>query len=324
MAIRMPEKDARRLQGAQRWQGRSIFDEEESDQDAPGSVFDVEDTELGKAPTGELDVVPGKQQDLPQAAKDAMMRGGGTLGAVTPDRQPTNQANQPGDEGDGDAPQEPQGMFDDLEDIDTRQERERQAFADELEARRAEAMQQAEARAGLGGMGLSGATAELTADIGRQEARAGDIAMADLSRRQQQETFDELRRQASIWAFEEEFDVDLDGDGNYGAQSDQPGQEPGNDQAGASQPQSTGQGIFEPVDGALPDIIAEFTGRGDVDLVEAPGHYNNPIPAQQASDVPQPSSQIGTDEQGNIVYLGADGAYYTAPPSNEGYRVWGE
>ena len=113
-------------------------------------------------------------------------------------------------------PDEPQGLFEDLGDIDTRQERERQAFADELESRRAEAMQQAQARAGLGGMGLSGATAALTSDIGRQEARAGDIAMADLARRQQQETFDELRRQASIWAFEEEFGVDLDGDGSEG------------------------------------------------------------------------------------------------------------
>ena len=126
-----------------------------------------------------------------------------------------------GDEGDGDAPapaeEEPQGLFEDVTDIDARQERERQAFADELAARKAEQQQQAEARAGLGGMGLSGATAELTADIGRQAERAGDIAMADLGRRQQQETFDELRRQASIWAFEEEFNVDLDGDGNEGA-----------------------------------------------------------------------------------------------------------
>lgn len=125
-----------------------------------------------------------------------------------------------GDEGDGGAPapaeEEPQGLFEDVTDIDARQERERQAFADELAARKAEQQQQAEARAGLGGMGLSGATAELTADIGRQAERAGDIAMADLGRRQQQETFDELRRQASIWTFEEEFKVDLDGDGNEG------------------------------------------------------------------------------------------------------------
>ena len=125
------------------------------------------------------------------------------------------------EEGDGGAPapaeEEPQGLFEDVTDIDARQERERQAFADELAARKAEQQQQAEARAGLGGMGLSGATAELTADIGRQAERAGDIAMADLGRRQQQETFDELRRQASIWTFEEEFGVDLDGDGKFGS-----------------------------------------------------------------------------------------------------------
>jgi hypothetical protein len=115
----------------------------------------------------------------------------------------------------GDSKQEePQGLFEDLGDIDTRQERERQAFADELAARRAESMQQAEARAGLGGMGLSGATAELTSDIGRQEARAGDIAMADLKREQSRERFQDIQRQASIYDLEQAQDQDLDGDGN--------------------------------------------------------------------------------------------------------------
>ena len=138
-----------------------------------------------------------------------------------PEEAPPEEA--PPEEAPVQEPDEPQGLFEDLGDIDTRQERERQAFADELESRRAEAMQQAQARAGLGGMGLSGATAALTSDIGRQEARAGDIAMADLARRRQQETFDELRRTASSGALEEEFGVDLYGDGsqsNPGAAAD--------------------------------------------------------------------------------------------------------
>jgi len=186
----------------------SVFGGEETD-----GEFDVQMDEGPK----DIEERPGDAETIAPRMETALQAGGGDLASVTPDRQPQLEG-APAKE-----PDEPQGLFEDLGDIDTRQERERQAFADELEARRAEAMQQAQARAGLGGMGLSGATAELTADIGRQEARAGDIAMADLARRQQQETFDELRRQASIWGFEEEFGVDLDGDGVEGSPS---GQEP--------------------------------------------------------------------------------------------------
>lgn len=167
----------------------SIFGEAAKDLVAPPSVAAATRQQRDEAERAQAETVPAPQ-DQPEEA--------------------------PPEEASVQEPDEPQGLFEDLGDIDTRQERERQAFADELESRRAEAMQQAQARAGLGGMGLSGATAALTSDIGRQEARAGDIAMADLARRQQQETFDELRRQASIWAFEEEFGVDLDGDGSEG------------------------------------------------------------------------------------------------------------
>ena len=192
--------------------------------------------------------------------------------------------------------EEPQGLFEDLGDIDTRQERERQAFADELAARRAESMQQAEARAGLGGMGLSGATAELTSDIGRQEARAGDIAMADLARRQQKETFDELRRQASIWTFEEEFGVDLDGDGNYGAPP-----------ADATQPKATGgdAGVKPstapyPVGGPVrePALDANFIAT---DESQPRGSRENPIVVGNVSETPE-DARWATDETGKQIY----------------------
>jgi len=187
---------------------------QEDDTDIYGAAKDT--SVFGEAAEGlEPAAVSGEIKQSAQDVSDAAKAGDTYVEELFP--EPSTEP----DEGDGGGapakePDEPQGLFEDLGDIDTRQERERQAFADELEARRAEAMQQAQARAGLGGMGLSGATAELTADIGRQEARAGDIAMADLGRRQQQETFDELRRQASIWGFEEEFGVDLDGDGSEG------------------------------------------------------------------------------------------------------------
>lgn len=195
---------------------------QEDDTDIYGAAKDT--SVFGEAAAGmEMgQPIPGEVAQAVQDASDERKAKDTYVEELFP--EPSTEPDE-SDQGDGggaaEQPDEPQGLFEDLGDIDTRQERERQAFADELEARRAEAMQQAQARAGLGGMGLSGATAELAADIGRQEARAGDIAMADLGRRQQQETFDELRRQASIWAFEEEFGVDLDGDGEFGA-GDQP------------------------------------------------------------------------------------------------------
>ena len=186
---------------------------QEDDTDIYGAAKDT--SVFGEAAEGlEPAAVSGEIKQSAQDVSDAAKAGDTYVEELFP--EPSTEPDQGDGGGAAEQPDEPQGLFEDLGDIDTRQERERQAFADELEARRAEAMQQAQARAGLGGMGLSGATAELTADIGRQEARAGDIAMADLGRRQQQETFDELRRQASIWTFEEEFNVDLDGDGNEG------------------------------------------------------------------------------------------------------------
>lgn len=202
----------------------------------------------------------------------------------------TGTQREEGDEGaPAPAEEEPQGLFEDVTDIDARQERERQAFADELAARKAEQQQQAEARAGLGGMGLSGATAELTADIGRQAERAGDIAMADLGRRQQQETFDELRRQASIWTFEEEFGVDLNDDGHYGAPPEE-----------------------EPVaEGEQGDAAAAPTRRK--------GSASNPIKVKNRESLPE-TAEAAKDETGDFMFtedgerlfVDEDGKYYVA------------
>ena len=201
---REEEEKSQRLQ-AKKPVAESLFGGEETD-----GAFDVQMDEGPK----DIEERPGDAEVIPPRMETALQAGGGDLASVTRQRQPQLEGAK---EAPAPAEEEPQGLFEDVTDIDARQERERQAFADELAARKAEQQQQAEARAGLGGMGLSGATAELTADIGRQAERAGDIAMADLGRRQQQETFDELRRQASIWTFEEEFGVDLDGDGKFGS-----------------------------------------------------------------------------------------------------------
>lgn len=207
-----PAEEERLRQG----QGEGdIFSPASTEDVTEPSVFDPEEPQT-------VDVEPSGGQvvaEPDESLKNAMLQGGGSLAGITPDRQPAQTAATDTEEEKPSGPQDEQGLFDDLEDINERQKQEREAFADELESRKAEAEMAAQARAGLGGMGLSGATTALVGDVGRQEERAGDIAMADLARRQQQETFDDLRRQASIWAFEEEFGQDLDKDGIAGPPS---------------------------------------------------------------------------------------------------------
>ena len=267
---REEEEKSQRLQ-AKKPVAESLFGGEETD-----GAFDV---------PMDIEERPGEKSIAPRM-ETALQAGGGDLASVTPQRQPQL-------EGAKDAPapaeEEPQGLFEDVTDIDARQERERQAFADELAARKAEQQQQAEARAGLGGMGLSGATAELTADIGRQAERAGDIAMADLGRRQQQETFDELRRQASIWTFEEEFGVDLNDDGHYGAPPEE-----------------------EPVaEGEEGDATAAPTGRQ--------GSSSNPIRVANRQKLPETAKEAKDEtgkfmftEDGERLFVDEDGKYYVA------------
>lgn len=153
---------------------------------------------------------------LPGAAEQAMKEGGGSLAGITPERQPAITAPPPAAETTPQTPQTPQAekpksIF------DVSPEEEKAAFASELEAQRGKAMQQAEARAGLAGMGLSGATGQLVSDVGRQQTRAGQLAMGDFERAQAAGELQDLQRQASIWAFEEEFGVDLNNDNVYGA-----------------------------------------------------------------------------------------------------------
>lgn len=93
-------------------------------------------------------------------------------------------------------------------------ERERKAAEDELKAAKAKALQAANARASLGGLGLSGATAALNSDIGRMQDRTAIEAMSDLGRKQRDEDFQAIQRQAAIDDLEDAQDEDVDGDGD--------------------------------------------------------------------------------------------------------------
>lgn len=100
------------------------------------------------------------------------------------------------------------------EDVDNR---ELQAFKDELAARRAEQIQRAQAASGLAGMGLSGASATLVGDEARKAERAGDIALAQFIDDQERRKFQDIQRQVSIWDLEVMDGVDYTDDGFYGS-----------------------------------------------------------------------------------------------------------
>jgi hypothetical protein len=103
-------------------------------------------------------------------------------------------------------------------------EKERQAMKEQMDADEARAIQSTRARAGLGGMGLTGATGALESQVMTESARSQALTMADFERKQRQEAAE--RALAGIRASREEqvFDVevqlaedeagiDIDGDG---------------------------------------------------------------------------------------------------------------
>jgi hypothetical protein len=65
-------------------------------------------------------------------------------------------------------------------------------------------------------MGLSGATAALMSDIGRQQDRGAVLALDELARRQTDQEFQAIGQQAAILDYEDAYDLDMDGDGMIG------------------------------------------------------------------------------------------------------------
>jgi hypothetical protein len=98
------------------------------------------------------------------------------------------------------------------------QDRVTEATKADLAAGKAKASLDAGARAGAAGMGLSGATAALKSDIGRQQDRGAVLALDELSRRQADQEFQAIGQQAAILDYEDAYDLDMDGDGMVGGQ----------------------------------------------------------------------------------------------------------
>lgn len=110
--------------------------------------------------------------------------------------------------------------------LQERQAAERQAADDQLARSKADQLQQAAARANLGGFGLSGAAASQQASITRQADRTAVETQADLRQQQSDEAFTEQQRLAAIWAQEQADGVDLNDDKVIGPPNSASGRTP--------------------------------------------------------------------------------------------------
>lgn len=88
-----------------------------------------------------------------------------------------------------------------------------QAQKQQLAATSAQDQQNVAARAGLGGMGLSGASAALGADTARVDARNSTLALGDLRGKLGDQEWQKTQRAAALDALEAETDTDYDHDG---------------------------------------------------------------------------------------------------------------
>jgi hypothetical protein len=92
--------------------------------------------------------------------------------------------------------------------------RARQAAAQEIDARNAQAAMDQRSRAGLGGLGLSGAASAAEGDLARQQARTKVLTMQEFDQAAEDAKFTDIQRQAALDDLEDAADTDYDGDGD--------------------------------------------------------------------------------------------------------------
>jgi hypothetical protein len=98
--------------------------------------------------------------------------------------------------------------------------RARQAAAQEIDARNAQAAMDQRSRAGLGGLGLSGAASAAEGDLGRQQARTKILTMQEFDQAAEDAKFTDIQRQAALDDLEDAADIDYDGDGLIAGQTE--------------------------------------------------------------------------------------------------------
>lgn len=88
------------------------------------------------------------------------------------------------------------------------------AAQQELAAGKAKAQLDAQSRSNLGGMGLSGASAAINSDVGKQQDRNAVLTMDALRKSQNDERFTKVQQMAALDDVEEQTHTDLDHDGD--------------------------------------------------------------------------------------------------------------
>jgi hypothetical protein len=96
--------------------------------------------------------------------------------------------------------------------------RERMAAEAEIDASNARQQMDQRSRAGLGGLGLSGAASAAAGDLGRQQARTKALTMADFDKMAEDRAFTDVQREAAIDDLETSTDVDYNDDGMIGGE----------------------------------------------------------------------------------------------------------
>lgn len=91
--------------------------------------------------------------------------------------------------------------------------RARQAAAQEIDAQNARAAMDQRSRAGLGGLGLSGAASASEGDLARTQARSKVLTMQQFDQAAEDARFTEIQRRAALDDLEDAADIDYDGDG---------------------------------------------------------------------------------------------------------------
>jgi len=97
--------------------------------------------------------------------------------------------------------------------------RARQAAAQEIDAQNARAAMDQRSRAGLGGLGLSGAASASEGDLARTQARSKVLTMQQFDQAAEDAKFTDVQRRAALDDLEDAADIDYDGDGLIAGQT---------------------------------------------------------------------------------------------------------
>lgn len=198
-------------------------------------------------------VLRGKEPRISKEDPNGILTGtGGTVPAISapPETLPTTAqapAAKPRAQGaTSSAPAKQDESLDLLAQMRADQAKEKQAQEAELAKTRQQALADASARSGFGGFGLSGGSAALQSDIGRQQSRTAELARADLGRKQRDEQFQAIQRQVALSDLESAQDEDIDHDGKIAGK-------PVGGKVGDGDPENNPE---EPVDKEKRDISA--------------------------------------------------------------------